>query len=249
MAKIICVTTGLTGILNASFELMSRLESAGHQVLCAAPKDVGSRFDFKKIPFTKLANIHTDANLNLPEFSGPFKKIMRFFYKQGNKQKRRAKALKRIEPITFSKMLDHESPDFLIIDIELHEYIIKTYSQAIPFVLLSQWFTLWKSNHSPYLLSDTLPGSGWKGSKIGIKISWMVVKCKRWWTFKKQKLLSGGTDRRSILLDYAVQEKFPLKFIKENYWPGPFSYNTLPVISMTAKEMEFTSKEPSNLRC
>ncbi len=247
MAKIICVTSGLTGILNASFELISRLEADGHQVLCAAPKEVESRFNFKKNPFIKLDPINTDANVDLPKFNGPLKKIKRFFYKQKNKQKRKAEALERIEPISFSKLVDRESPDFLIIDVELHEYILKAYAQPIPILLLSQWFTLWKSNQSPYLLSDTIPGEGWKGSKIGIEIAWRVVKLQRWWIFKKRKWLSGGTDRRSVLLDFAKQEQFPLKYIKENYWPGPFTYNTLPIISMTAKEMEFSAFQPPNL--
>ena len=142
MAKIICITSGLNGVLNASLELVSRLEVAGHEVLCAAPKKIGSRFNFKKIPFVELPTIRTNSNANLPTFMGPFRKVARFFYKQGNKKNRKAKALETVAPTSFSNLLDRESPDFLIIDIELHEYIIKTYAQSIPFLILSQWFTL-----------------------------------------------------------------------------------------------------------
>ena len=43
MAKIICITTGLTGILNASFELVARLQQAGYEVCYASPKNVAEK--------------------------------------------------------------------------------------------------------------------------------------------------------------------------------------------------------------
>ena len=37
MAHILCMTTGLTGILNASFEVVRRLEKRGHRLTYACP--------------------------------------------------------------------------------------------------------------------------------------------------------------------------------------------------------------------
>ena len=37
MAHVLCLTTGLTGILHASFEVVRRLEAWGHHVTYACP--------------------------------------------------------------------------------------------------------------------------------------------------------------------------------------------------------------------
>lgn len=247
MAKIICITTGLTGILNASFELVKRLESEGHSVIYASPKEVGERVIQQGIPFVQLPEIKQQPAPYVPAFKGTFRKVYRLLYKLTNTKARRKEALENLIPKAFSALLDKESPDLVIIDIELHEYIFRAYSKQVPFVLLSQWFSLWKRPGLPYLLRDTIPNRTWKGSKIAIKFSWWKIKIQRWWTFSKQKWYTGHTDRRSILLDFAKQEGFPLKYIKENYWPGPFTYAELPVMSMTANEMEFPHIKRPNL--
>jgi len=144
-------------------------------------------------------------------------------------------------------MIRQEQPDLLIIDIELHEYILKAFSEGQHFILLSQWFSLWKRKGLPYLLHDTIPQKGWAGSLIGLVFSWQHIKLKRWWTFTKKYILSAGTNRRSTLLKLAKQEGFPIKYISENYWPGPFTYSELPVISMTPLEMEFPHEPRPNL--
>ena len=239
MAKIICVTTGLTGILNASFELVARLKANGHQVLYASPRNVAKRVEQQGIAYSQLGNIRLHPGPELPAFSGGFKKIKRLLYKIRHAKKRRAIALENTNPMDFAALLATESPDLLLIDIELHEYIFKAYKQKSKFILLSQWFSLWNRPGLPYLLYDTIPNKDWAGQNWMIQLSWLKVKWKRWWTFTKQKWYTVFTDRRSVLLELAKQEKFPLQYIRENYWPGPFTYDKLPVMSMTAWEMEF----------
>ena len=60
-------------------------------------------------------------------------------------------------------------------------------------------------------------------------------------------LLSFGTDRRSTLLALADEYHFPRKLIKENWWPGVFTYSDLPAVSMTPYEMEFPHEPRPNL--
>ena len=247
MAKIICITTGLTGILNASFELVERLKKAGHEVGYASPRKVADRVEQENITFFQLPMIPEDASPPLPVFSGPFRKAKRFLFKLQNAKKRQLKTLNQTKPHEFAALLDKEKPDLLVIDIELHEYIFHAYAENQKFVLLSQWFTLWKGKDLPYLLTDTIPGKGWKGNTLMIALHWWIIKIRRSWIFTKKKILSGGTDRRSILKALAIQKNFPLQLIRDNYWPGPFTYSKLPVISMTALEMEFPHKSRPNL--
>lgn len=247
MAKIICITSGLTGILNASFELVNRLEADGHELLYASPVNVRKNVERQQISYIQLPEILTQTKLELPNFRGPLRKVSRWFYKLKNANQLREKALLDMEPTAFVKMLDIENPDLLIVDVELHEYIIKAYSRPIPLVILSQWFSLWKRSGLPYLLHSTIPGQGWKGQAWAIEFSWVIIRIKRWWTFFKQKLYTVGTDRRSLLLYLAKQEDFPLNLIIENNWPGPFTYAKIPVISMTAEELEFPHDKRPNL--
>lgn len=247
MAKIICITTGLTGILNASFELVNRLKAAGHTIIYASPKEVGERVIQQGIPYVQLPEIKQYPAPEVPVFKGKFRKLSRLVYKFRNAKSRRKEALENLIPNAFSALLDQEKPDLVLIDIELHEYIFRAYSKQVPFILLSQWFSLWKRPGLPYLLHDTIPNQTWKGTNAAITFSWWKIKLRRCWTFTKQKWYTIQTDRRSILLDFAKQEKFPLKYIKENYWPGPFTYAELPVMSMTAYEMEFPHSKRPNL--
>lgn len=239
MAKIICVTTGLTGILNASFELVNRLEKSGHEIIYASPRKVKEKVEAQGITFFQLPEISLTTEPELPPLKGKFRKLARLTYKYQNATERRAAALHKTEPTAFSGFLDEVQPDLVLIDVELHEYIFKTYGKKIPMVLLSQWFSLWNRKGLPYLLTDIIPGRGWRGHPVGMAISWQRIKIKRWFAFTKKKWMSGGTDRRSSLLALAKKENFPLSMIRENYWPGPFTYATLPVLSMTIQELEF----------
>ena len=140
MAKILCITSGLTGILNASFELIARLKAAGHQVVYAAPEKVGERVLLQGISFQQLPTINQDPGSDLPAFKKRFKKIARLSYKIKWAGKRRKEALENSYPHAFSKLLKEQSPDLLIIAIELHEYIFRAYAENVTFILLSLLF-------------------------------------------------------------------------------------------------------------
>lgn len=247
MANIVCITTGLTGILHASFELMDRLEAAGHQVICASPENVGVKVQAQGFRYEQLPPLNLDPEPKLPKFSGPLRKVKRWWYKLNHRQARRKQALHTIGLPEIREKLASFSADLLLIDIELHEYIFVAASAEMPFVLLSQWFSLWKRPGLPYLLHDTIPGEGWKGHDLALALSWQRVRWQRKWMFAKKNWMSVGTDRRSTLLQAADQLGFSRRMIRDNYWPGPFTYRELPVISMTAWEMEFPHNKPQQL--
>ncbi|MEO1628578.1 MAG: hypothetical protein AAFV25_25750, partial [Bacteroidota bacterium] len=244
MANILCITSGLTGILNASFELVARLQTEGHQLAYASPAVVGQKVREQGIDYHQLPAILVEPGPELPSFRGPLGKLSRLAYKFRHAAERRRQALAQLRPEEFGRLIETLSPDLLIVDVELHEYIIWAHQHGQPMLLLSQWFSLWNRPGLPYLLHDTIPGQGKEGSPQSIASSWRKIRRRRSWTFWKRKMLSGFTDRRTVLLDFAKEQNFPLELIKDNYWPGPFTYDQLPVISMTAQEMEF----PHDLR-
>jgi len=239
MAKILCATSGLTGILNASFELVARLQAAGHEVMYTTPKPVGIRVEAQGINYVQLPEISDFPDDDIPNYKGSLRKVKRWLYKIQHQKARQAKGLDMIRPTGFQTLINTFQPDLILLDVELHEYIIAANVTSIPLVLLSQWFSLWRRPGLPYLLHDTIPGEGWSGSQLAIMLSWSKIRMQRWWIFTKKQVFSGRTDRRSLLLAYARENNFPLSYIRENNWPGPFTYDILPVLNMTIAELEF----------
>lgn len=241
------MTSGLTGILHASFELVARLETAGHQVTYACPKAVGEKVKAQGFDYLQLPPVNYTPAPELPNFHGKLRKLKRLYYKFKHIKSRQQAAIKALGMADFEKKIAALQPDLWILDVELHEHIMCTVAKQQNVLLLSQWFSLWHQEGLPPLLEDTIPGEGWKGSKWGLSWTWWKLRRQRWWIFFKKKVRSGGTNRRTILKKYAHQVGFPMAYIKENYWPGPFSYSGLPIISMTAKELEFPHQWRKNL--
>jgi len=236
MAKIFLLTSGLTGILNASFEMARRLRAAGHEVMLGAPRPVAERVAAEGFSFVAFPEILIDPVPIPSETGGKLGHAwLRFYYRKA----RRAAALESYRAPEFRAAVTRLDPDLLLIDIELHEYIIAAHALGRNFALLSQWYSTWRRPGLPYLLTDTIPGAGRAGTRDAMEGHWDVVKQERRRMFAKMAFLSWRTDRRSILLALADECGFPRKYIRENWWPGVFTYADLPVVTMTPRELEF----------
>ncbi|WP_020568335.1 nucleotide disphospho-sugar-binding domain-containing protein [Neolewinella persica] len=236
MGHIFIVTTGLTGILNASFEMARRLQLAGHKVTLGAPRPVGDRVAAEGLNFEEFPFINVDPAPPLPNTAG---KLRRMWLRFVNQKQRRAAALESYRPYAFKEAVGRLNPDLILIDIELHEYIFAARGIDREFVLLSQWYSTWRRPGLPYLLTDSIPGRGEDGTPAAIDAHWETVKQQRTKMFRKMAARSFGTDRRSVLRELAKENAFPYEYIQENWWPGVFSYSGLPAISMTPFELEF----------
>ncbi len=236
---ILCITSGLTGILYASFELVKRLETAGYQVTYASPKAVGEKVEANDIVYQQLEEVDLKFSPSIPVKG----KWARWIYKFQHRKQLQATALQSLKMDKFVEILTELSPDLVLVDVELHEHFMTSFTRAIPTILLSQWFVLGEAKNVPPLLHDTLPNSGWHGGRLGIAVAWWRIRIHRKWMFGKQKIRSLRTDRRSILKAYAKKIGFPMQYANENYWPGPFTYNSLPILSMTLWEMEFPHRK------
>jgi len=246
MAEILCITSGLTGIVNASFELVARLQAAGHQCTTASPKLIEDKVRAQGFNYLQLDAVNFDPAPPVPEFQGPLRKVRRWLHKWLQASSRKGLAVKALGMDAFLQKIQRLKPQLIIIDVELHEHIMALVSSGHKVVLLSQWFSLWNRKGLPPLSLATIPGVGAEGSEAGMAHSWKIIQAKRKKMFAKKRLLSVGTDRRSILERYAQQVGFSMQYIRENYWPGPFTYGELPVISMTSEFLEFPHDERPN---
>lgn len=247
MGKILITITGQNGILNASLELARRLALAGHEVQLAAPRPVGERIEREGWAFTELPEILMEP-AKLPALgSGPFGKLAGLYARWSMEDRLRAEANQATRPLAFVELTRQSSPDLLLIDIELHEYILAAHGRGLNYILLSQWYSLWRRPGLPYQLTHAIPGVGEDGTPAAIAAHWDKITKQRRGMFKRIARLSFGADRRSTLLRLAGENDFPLDTLEENYWPGAFTYDRLPVIAMAPLEMEFPHEPRPNL--
>jgi len=244
MARILVVTSGLTGIFNASLKLIAKLKKLGHEVQSACPgRALESRLDF---PHTSIQPIVRDAIVLIASdqrYSG----IFGLLYKYLNREKRRTEAEDLIAPKDFVDLLYSFRPDIIFIDLELHEYIFQAFAEGIPIILLNQFFSVWTNEDLPDIQSKTIIGVGESGSKEGLRRAYKALLSKRNNRAQKMSLRSGGVSRREILLRMAKNLGFPKEYIGENLWPGPFLYRSLPTINMTLEELEFPHEKRENM--
>ncbi|MEO0872990.1 MAG: glycosyltransferase [Bacteroidota bacterium] len=247
MAEILCLTSGLMGIAYASFELTHRLEEAGHRVQYGSPRPIADLAEANGIQYKQLAPVNFFPAGQEHVGGGLVQRLRKWKDRLVQRKQRRVEAVEALGMDEFAHFLRTTSPDLIIIDIELHEHIMTAVAMGIPTVLLSQWFSLWQQPGLPPLMQQTIPGEGWRGSSWGLAWTWWCWRWQRRWIFGKKSLRTVGTHRRAILREYARKIGFSHRYIPHNYWPGPFTYSGLPMISMTMQEMEFPHMAHPNL--
>lgn len=247
MGRILIAITGQNGILNASLELARRLAADGHELHLAAPRPVGERITREGWAFTELPEIRMEPAELPPLGKGPVDKLKGLMKRYLKRNRLQSEALENTRPFAFIKLLDEFAPDLTLIDIELHEYVFATYGHKRSFVLLSQWYSIWREAGLPYQLTDVIPGAGETGTSAAINAIWKKTEAQRAKMFARIARLSAGADRRSTLLRFAKESGVGAEQFSFPFWPGPIAYDEWPVLVMAPLEMEFPHNQKQNL--
>lgn len=245
MSRILVLTSGLTGIVNASMELSNRLQKAGHEVLNSSFRNNLDVMKVNGFNWHYLPEVKQNTTPRLPNHIENAGRIKKWCYKYYNRKARQEEALNAAIPLALKELIENYKPDLVFCDVELHEYIILLYSMNTRFILLSQWFNLYERKGLPYLLTDTIPGVDQEGSKEAMTQAWSIMKAKRAIMFKNQAIKSRFTDRASVLQKMREKYKFPDKYVGQSSWPAPYLYEGLPMVSMTMQELEFPFENQS----
>ncbi len=213
MAKIFIIPYWITSKLNPTFELAHRLAKAGHEV------------SFIGEAHCRQSVLHQGFTFTESDFVMP---------------KQPAEKNSNNECTTcFAKL----APDLVIIDIELHKYIMTAYVSRVPIVLISTFICIWKRPGIPPPHTNIMPGTGFRGHRIGIELAWLKYRLWKWVYMRQQRYTTAGTDRVSLLRRFAREIGFPFaKEVTLYQWLIPFSYRTLPVLSLNASELDFSKK-------
>ena len=249
MAHIALIMTGLTGNLNSSLEVASRLQSEGNQVTYVSIRDVKEKVEQHNIPYVQFPEINFSYSLGIFSGSGNRSWIKKLRYHLANRDNILEKSKALLHLSTYEKALMELKVDKALIDKELHDLIFVCHKLNLPVTILSTWFSNNRGTGTklPPLRTSIIPKQGWKGSALGIFLSWMVVKLRVFARILRHRMIFKGY-RRAALLQYAKEVGFPTETLVATNLPNYFSYTNLPHISFTMAEMDFPHQPGKNFK-
>jgi UDP:flavonoid glycosyltransferase YjiC (YdhE family) len=249
MAHILLMTSGLRGILNTSLAMAGRLQQAGHRVMYACAHDVREPVEAEGLSFRQLPPVNFDPSqrVDLTGAGGPLARVRCEYLKYRNLRSRRTRALASLNLDPFRNLLAEEKPDLLMMDMELHDFIIAGRTSGIPVLQVSQLFCTAKRAGLPPLESTMIPRPGSLKSVLRMELAWKLRQLKQLKSHAREAMKSGFTDRRSILIYYARQTGFPTRQLQQGSFPPPFIHTGLPMVSTTAEELEFPHRKASGM--
>ncbi|NEZ64778.1 hypothetical protein D0962_18630 [Leptolyngbyaceae cyanobacterium CCMR0082] len=228
MAHIVCMTGGLTGILNASFALVKQLAQAGHRVTYASPAQLRESVTAQGIPYVQLDPWVIQAG----------EPSMGRWQKWRTHQERQQRAVDALGVQNFVETIRDLAPDLLLIDMEMHPHIMAAVTGQFSVALLCQFLSIWKRPNLPPIHTSIVPGKGLSGQRISIEWSWWRYSWRKWWEFQRERWRRMGIDRVSILRCYARQIGYPWRNQRDQ-WLVPYPHGSLPILCFNALELDF----------
>jgi len=223
MSNILILHTGLTGVTNACLELANRLVLDGNSVFTSSMKDQSDIVSENQLTYLKVNPIRTRFDSSYVNSFGGLLKTAMFSKKNFFK-----KYLNDLNFRQFDQLIKEYQIELLLIDMELHEYILYAKSQQIPFVLINQWFSVNKTNKNYPPASKVV-----NYSRLSHSIEWSKSKLSGLTKSVSNHLKTLGLSRRQFILYLGDQLKVNTNILVSYHFPLPFSYQNLPCISMT----------------
>ncbi len=244
MAHIAIVTGLLTGRINASFEMASRLGNEGHTITYLCQPKSQKRIEengFNCFPVSEITFDYKDPRRKakaswVDKFKFHFAEI-KSHYKEGKK-------ILKLEE--HKEVLRTVNPDLILIDTEIHDLIFTAVALKIPVKLITTWFSDTISLKSPSVRTGIIPGKGFSGTKLGVFLSWLKMRTKINARVILNKLRFENY-RRWMFKKYAQEIGFDTRGMLVNTLPPLYSFTKLPVVSMSMSELEFPHKFAENI--
>jgi UDP:flavonoid glycosyltransferase YjiC (YdhE family) len=232
-ARILCVTSGLAGMLYSSVELARRLAADGHHLVVASFASARELIEHHGFEFLELEQSRYEEFLEQDGGTNPVSRL-------GRIRHRRRRAAEAIGLGSFLSSAEEIRPDLMLIDGEMHEQIIVASKTGARIALLNTFCSIWRRPGLPPPHHLVRPGVGWKGSRIGIWFLWRALRLRKLGKAWGLTLRRVGCDRHSILRILAEEASFDLsRETDASQWLIPFTYRTLPVLSLHAQEFDF----------
>ena len=241
MKRVVFVTSGIASIRNANLEFARRLTEAGFVVIYASPSNIEDAIESRGLPFIHLGDgrsgtVPSRRSLLARIGRLPFLGMRRRAEVDGSGVERAIATLAAL------------CPDLVLIDLELHPYVIGSSGLGLPTALVSTWLAMWRRPGLAPLHRYVLPASGWRGS---FTVEWAWLRYRLWKLARRRLdwLRRAGTDRVSVLRTLAGRTGFSFRAETDMWqWPFPFSYRRLPLLLLNALELDLPHQPPLNVR-
>ena len=230
MAHIVCVTGGLTGMLNASLALVQQLAQAGHRITYASPAELSAPVIAQGIAYVQL----------VPWVFQPKEPPLSRWQKLRTLRSRQQWAVDALGVQTFVPVLQDLAPDLVLIDIEMHPHIMAAVMHQLPVALLCPFLSIWRRPNLPPIHTDIVPGEGWRGGRLGIAWQWLRYGWRKWQETQRDRWRRMGLDHISVMHCYARQLGYPARAsFGFNQWLVPYPHRQLPILCLHASELDF----------
>jgi zeaxanthin glucosyltransferase len=239
MAHLLIVTRGLASLVYPAIELARRLAAAGHRVTFAGDETAGAVAAEHHLGFLRLDPDAYDTFLRADRRSWTAARW-------ANRRARGAQARAALLPGAYAAALERDPPDLVLINGEMHEHIIATAAAGVEMALLNSFVSIWRAPGLPPPHHLARPGTGWRGSRIGMSLLWHNLRLrklrKRWLAWVRD----AGCDRETVLRDLAHAAGLESE-LDDRQWLIPFTYRRFPVLSLHAAEFEFPHRPPDHV--
>ncbi len=246
MARILILSSDLSGRLNALSEVTRRLAAAGHEVTLMSPRDAD---DLPSPPSGTYESLPSapEAESQTPNSSRMVALFKRLASARGASQ-RRDRRVDLLNPEGLVSLIHAQNPDLVLVDIELPVEVMAAHTTGRRLAVVSDMFSLWRRPGLPPLSSDIVPGRGWRGQPWSIELSWLRFRAWKWLNRARMSITRVGMDRRSVLRRVSERTDFPFDSeTSTSHWLIPFVYRSIPTIVLNALEIEFPHEPYPNV--
>ena len=243
--RILHIAHGLGSCNNSLRELARRLIATDFELCVASHIDLSAVLDGLDVRFEYLQEDRIIADRRLQEINalqgtGPLKHLAQLV------KISRAHRQKSLELMEVKNLVSEWKPDLLLIDMECHVAIIQTRKLGIPTVLCSRWFSVFRTGLIPPMHTVLAPPENLLES-LRVRWAWTRLMLRKWRLDLQQRYSRGrfrpiryGSNARSELRAIAKSNGLSFgKITDPTHWLIPHVYRDIPVMSLTAQELEF----------
>lgn len=246
LRRILHFPHGIASYNNGLLELSERLKNENIELTVACNKDLSDFLEGRVARFVPLQDDiqrRASRQSELDRLGGNvFKALPAQF---AIRYRHRRYSLCNIE---ISELIEDIKPDLLLIDIECHKIILLAQNHNVPIILLSRWFTIFRSRGIPPLHTSLFPAKNLK-DKLRINWHWLMLLLHKYrletsylFSTRLARLITYDTSSRYELRMLARSMGLKLNGITQvGHWLIPHVYKDIEVMSLTLQELDFGS--------
>ena len=231
MARILNVTNGIRSHLNAHLALIDRVRQLGHECLiCSVSRQIKEEAEAAGVPFIHLRPAKGEWN-PAPYPSG-------FGVSSAARQYSQKRADAVLSGLGLREVLRDDSFDLVIIDAEMHEYILEAYLSGTPTATLDTHLSVQRRPNNPILSDQFVPSNGLL-SRLRCWWGWEQSLFRRSMARAVRRLLGSGLDVYSVMRRTAESHGQNLSMLVDmRQWPI-YAFPQIPCLRLTVPDMDF----------